>query len=292
MRNRFFVLGRIVPAAAALVLGAHGLAMAADAPAKPADLSASGAAKGILSESEFKALHQLTKVTAPPVRGEMIRIAGTSAYLSLPATGKPPFPAIVVIHEWWGLNDHIKHWADRLAADGYAALAVDLYGGRVANNPDSAMAYMKRVDQKRATATLLAAHKFLAGDARVRAARRASIGWCFGGGQSLRLAIAAPDLDAAVMYYGFPVDDPKELGKIKAHLLGIFGNKDQAIPPAAVDAFETTLVKADAAYQIRRYDAEHAFANPSSARYDQASATSAWNEVRAFLDEHLKNPHH
>jgi carboxymethylenebutenolidase len=246
---------------------------------------------GGLSEEEFKALHELSQEKAPAAQGTMIDLAGTRAYLSLPKAGAPPFPALVVVHEWWGLNDHIKHWADRLAADGYAALAVDLYEGRVAETPDSAMAYMKRVDQKRATETLLAAHAFLASDDRVRAVRRAAIGWCFGGGQSLRLAIAAPDLDAAVMYYGFPVEDPAELAKIKAHLLGIFANQDKAIPPSAVDAFDAALETAGVSHQILRFDADHAFANPSGGRYDGAAAAAAWAATREFLEDHVRRSH-
>ena len=93
---------------------------------------------GVLSEEEFKKLHELAKRDAPPLAGEMLEIDGVHAYLSLPKKGKPPFPAVLLIHEFWGLNDHIKHWADRLAADGYAALAIDLYGGQVATDPEQA----------------------------------------------------------------------------------------------------------------------------------------------------------
>lgn len=253
--------------------------------------TAPASATGAVSEKEFKALHELTTKKPPAPRGSMVPISGSSAYLSLPQKGKAPFPALVVIHEWWGLNDHIKHWADRLASDGYAALAVDLYGGRVADNRDSAMAYMKSVDEARAKEVLLAAHVFLKSDPRVKATRRGAIGWCFGGGQSLRLAISAPDLDAAVMYYGFPVTDVKELSRIKAHLLGIFSNKDGAIPPDAVNAFEAALEEADVSHQILRFDADHAFANPSSGRYDEASADAAWRAVREFLEKHVKSAH-
>lgn len=232
-----------------------------------------------------------TAAAAPPAaapRGTTIDLAGTRAYLSLPSSGSPPFPALVVVHEWWGLNDHIRHWTERLAAEGYAALAVDLYGGCVADNADSAMALMKRVDAARAREILLAGHRFLATDPRVRAARRGVIGWCFGGGQALSLALAAPDLDVAVIYYGFPVNDPDSLRAIRAHVLGIFANMDRAIPPSAVDAFEKALDEAGVAHQIQRYDADHAFANPSGPRYDGPAATRAWNEVRNFLEDHLK----
>ncbi len=243
---------------------------------------------GVLSEEGFKALHQLKTGAAPPARGVMIELAGGHAYLSLPEGAKPPLPGLVVIQEWWGLNDHIKHWTDRLAADGYAALAVDLYDGKVATNPDSAMAYMKAVDDGRALEILGAAHAFLAADPRIQARRRGSIGWCFGGGMSLKLALAAPDLDAAVVYYGRLVTDSEKLKTIKAPLLGIFGNQDQGIPPEAVNQFEAGLAAAGVTHKILRYDANHGFANPSAANYDEKNAAAAWKEARAFLAAHLK----
>ena len=237
---------------------------------------------GTLDEASFKALHELRADHAPPLHGTTIDLAGGKAYLSLPA-GTPPFPALVVVHEWWGLNEHIEHWADRLAQAGYAALAVDLYGGKVATTPDDAMAAMKAVDKAQASATITAALDFLAKDPRVTAAHRGVIGWCFGGGWSLQTALAHPELDAAVIYYGQLVTDPTELRAIKAKVLGIFGNKDQGIPPAEVDRFEAGLKAAGVDAQILRYDADHAFANPSGARYDQPSATDAWKHVEAFL---------
>lgn len=243
---------------------------------------------GALDESAFAALHDLKQEHAPKAEGTMIEIQGQRAYLSLPKDGKPPFAAVLVIHEWWGLNEHIEHWADRLAADGYAALAVDLYDGVVATTPDAAMAAMKAVDADKAKATLLAAFDFLHTDPRIAATKRGCIGWCFGGGWSLQLALAAPDLDAAVMYYGRLVDDPAQLKAIKAPLLGIFGNLDKSIPPAAVDKFEAAMRAAGRDCRILRYDANHAFANPSGQSYDQKNAAAAWKEVRAFLASKLR----
>jgi len=196
-------------------------------------------------------------------------------------------PALVVIHEWWGLNGHIKNWADRFTTTGRAALAVDLYHGIVATDPKEAMAQMRAVDEKKAVATLLAGLDFLKKDARVLASKRGSIGWCFGGGMSLQLAINAPDLDACVMYYGRPVNDPNELKKIKAPLLGNFAKKDQSIPPEAVEVFERGLKAAGVNAIINEYDANHAFANPSGQSYDAKSATAAWAAVQAFLDKNL-----
>jgi len=269
--------------AAVLILLAAGLAaQEEEKPKKEMGLT------GVLSEEEFKALHELTDKERPPPRGKMIDLGGSKAYLSLPEKGEAPLPAIVVIHEWWGLNQHVKYWADRLAADGYAALAVDLYGGKVADNRDDALAYMKAVKEDEAKAILKKAHAFLGTDPRIQATKRGCIGWCFGGGWSLQQALQTPDLDAAVIYYGRLVTDVDALKAIHAPLLCIFGNLDTGIPPAAVDEFEAALKKADRKATILRYDANHAFANPSGGRYDEKAAEDAWKHVRAFLAEHLK----
>lgn len=259
----------------------------APAAATTAAAKATPATWGGLSEEEFKALHALTGEKAPAPKGEMIEIAGARAYLSLPPNAKPPIAGIVVIHEWWGLNDHIKHWSDRLAGAGYAAVAVDLYGGTVATTPDEAMAAMKTVNAERAEEILAAAHAFLAKDPRIQAKKRGVIGWCFGGGWSLRQALAVENLDAAVIYYGRLETEPKELTKIEAKVLGIFGNQDHGIPPKTVDAFDAALTTAGVEHEIYRYDAPHAFANPSNARYNQAAATDAWSHVQAFLKANL-----
>jgi len=240
-------------------------------------------ATGPLTEEQFKALHPPPTESPVPSRGTRIDLAGTRAYLSVPP-GAGPFPAIVVVHEWWGLNSNIEHWADRLASAGWAALAVDLYGGVVATERDAAMAAMKAVDKEKAAATISAAIDFLGKDARVRATRRAVIGWCFGGGWSMQTALAHPELDGAIIYYGQLETDPAKLGAIKARVLGVFGTRDQGIPQEKVDGFEAGLKQVGVRAEIRRYDAEHGFANPSNPRYDQASSADAWQHVLAFLD--------
>ena len=242
-----------------------------------------------LSEADFKALHALTGEAAPTPRGQMIDLGGGQAYLSLPPGATAPVPGVVVIHEWWGLNDHIKHWADRLADDGYAALAVDLYGGAVAKTPDEAMAAMKTVDTAKASELLKKAVAFLGADPRVQAKKRAVMGWCFGGAWSLQTGLmAGADLAAVVMYYGRVEADAAKLAGLQAPLLGVFANQDAHITPDAVTAFEAALKAAGKDATILRYDADHAFANPSSARYDEADATAAWEKVRAFLAAKLK----
>lgn len=249
---------------------------------------------GVLDEETFARLHELKQGKAPLLRGKDIQVSvpkngegyTAKAYLSLPK--QKPLGAVLVIHEWWGLNSHIKHWADRLTTEGYAALAIDLYEGTVATDRDGARAAMQAVDPAKAIQTLRAAHAFLQTDSRVKAQRTASMGWCFGGGWSLKLAMAEPELDAAVIYYGRLVSDARQLEAIRAPVMGVFGNQDRGIPPKAVDAFAAGMKEAGRKLELRRYDANHAFANPSSARYDQKKASLAWGQVRKFLSEHLR----
>jgi carboxymethylenebutenolidase len=237
---------------------------------------------GPLSEEEFKALHALPTENKAVLKGQDIDLNGTKAYLSLPA-GKGPFPGIVVIHEWWGLNDNIKHWSDRLATAGYAALAVDLYGGVVATNRDDALNALKKVDETKALGVIKNAFDYLGSDPRIMAPKRAVIGWCFGGGYSLQAALAIPQLDGAIVYYGQLETDPAKLKAIKARLLGIFGKQDKGIPPEQVAKFDAALTQAGVRHEIFEYDAEHAFANPSNPKYDEKSSADAWTHVLAFL---------
>ncbi len=279
-------------ASAAPVVSAAASAAPTSSAAAPATADSSSPLTGVLSEQAFEKLHQLRAGSAPPRQGKMVKVAGARAYLSLPKDAKPPLPALVVIHEWWGLNEHIEHWADRLAEDGYAALAVDLYGGKVATTPGDAMALMKKVDETRARTILLAADHFMRTDPRVKASRLGGIGWCFGGRWSLELAIADPKLDADVVYYGHVPTDPEKMSTLRTPVLAFFGKRDPSIPQAHVDAFEHALETLHVDHTVYRYDAEHAFANPSGARYNEKAAADAWQHVREFLDRRLKHPAH
>lgn len=245
---------------------------------RPAEKIAGG-----LTEAEFKALHAAPAGTVAPLLGRDIEVGGAKAYLSIPAGAKAPLPGVIVVHEWWGLNDNVKHWTDRIAAEGYAALAVDLYGGTIAKTADEAMAAIQKVDDAEALAILRAGHAFLVKDERVRAPRTASIGWCFGGRKSLELALAEPELDGVVVYYGNPITDAALLAPMKAELLGVFGSRDKSIPPEKVAAFRAALTAAGERFEVREYDADHAFANPSNPRYDEANAGKAWEVTRGFL---------
>ena len=156
-------------------------------------------------------------------------------------SGKGPFPGIIVIHEWWGLNDWVKEQASKLADQGFEALAVDLYRGKVATTPDEAHELMRGVPEDRAARDLHAAFEFLKSQSNVKKDRIASIGWCMGGGYSLDVALQEPTLTAAVINYGHLAVDADSLKKINASILGSFGGQDRGIPVDDVKKFEQTL---------------------------------------------------
>ena len=252
--------------------------------ATPAPISHAPSDTGVVDEATFKAMHvpPAAGAQSTPLHGETIDLKGTRAYLSIPA-GPGPHPGIVVIHEWWGLNENIEHWADRMASAGWAAVAIDLYGGHVATTPDDALATMKAVDPEKANAIITAGIELLKSDPRIAAPKRAVIGWCFGGGWSLQTALAHPELDGAIMYYGQLETDPAKLGAMHAKLLGVFGKQDQGIPPEDVAQFDTALTTAKIDHEIHEYDAPHAFANPSNPKYNEEASADAWTHVLAFL---------
>lgn len=205
-------------------------------------------------------------------------------------TGSGPFPGIVVIHEWWGLNDWVKEQASKLADQGYVALAVDLYRGKVADNPNTAHELMRGVPEDRAARDLHAAVEFLTSQTNVKKDRIGSIGWCMGGGYSLNVALSEPTLTAAVINYGHLATDPAALHKINAAILGNFGGQDQGIPPDDVKKFEEALKKDGKQADIKIYpDAGHAFENPNNkAGYRATDAADAWQRTVKFLNETLK----
>ena len=155
--------------------------------------------------------------------------------------GKGPFPGILVIHEWWGLNDWVKEQASKLSDLGYVALAVDLYRGKVATTPDEAHEIMRGVPDDRAARDLHAAFEFLKSQSKVKQDRIASIGWCMGGGYSFNVALQEPTLTADVINYGHLATNPESLKKINASILGIFGGQDRGIPVEDVKKFEQTM---------------------------------------------------
>jgi len=210
-------------------------------------------------------------------------------YAARPKSAKGPLPGIIVIHEWWGLNDNIRAMTRRLAGEGYQALAVDLFGGTHAENPDQAMKLVNAVMQSPGSAqeNLRHAATWLEGKG---VKKMGVIGWCFGGGWSLATALMLPDkIDATVIYYGHLETDPAKLAKLKHPVLGAFGAEDKSIPPDAVHAFEAALKKQGTPVDVKIYEgAGHAFANPSGGAYRPEAAKDAWQRTTAFLAKSLK----
>ncbi len=204
--------------------------------------------------------------------------------------GKGPFPAIVVIHEWWGLNDWVKEQASKLADQGYVTLAIDLYHGKVAATPDEAHELMRGVPNDRATTDLLAASSYLRAQKNVNPNKVGAIGWCMGGGYALDLALNDPKLAAVVINYGHLAAETDSLKKINAPVLGIFGAQDRGIPEPDVRKFESGLKSLGKPVEITIYpDAGHAFENPNNKQgYRAADAADAWQKTVTFLAKNLK----
>jgi len=204
--------------------------------------------------------------------------------------GKGPFPALIVIHEWWGLNDWVKDQASKLSDQGYVTLAVDLYRGKVATTPDMAHEIMRGVPEDRAKRDLHAAFQFLAAQSNVRKDRIGSIGWCMGGGYSLDVALQEPTLAATVINYGHLATDVEALKKINAPILGLFGAQDHGITPDDVKKFGATLDQLGKKVDVNIYpDAGHGFENPNNKDgYRATDAEDAWQRTVDFLGSTLK----
>jgi carboxymethylenebutenolidase len=203
--------------------------------------------------------------------------------------GKGPFPGIVVVHEWWGLNDWVKEQASRLSDQGYVSLAIDLYRGKVATTPDEAHEIMRGVPEDRAARDLHSAVEYLKTQPNVKNDRIASIGWCMGGGYSFDVALQEPSLTAVVVNYGHLASDPASLRKINASILGIFGGQDRGIPADDVKKFEQSMKQMGKKVEIVIYpDAGHGFENPNNkAGYRAEDAADAWKRTVKFLAESL-----
>jgi len=205
--------------------------------------------------------------------------------------GNGPHPAIVVIHEWWGLNDWIKEQAANYAKQGYVALAVDLYRGKVADNPETAHELMRGLPQDQGVRDLVAAVHFLESRKDVKRGDMGAVGWCMGGGYAAQLAIAAPSLKAVAINYGALPTDKSQLARIHAAILGNFGGKDQGIPPEAVHNFEAAMKSLGKSVDAKIYpDSGHAFENPNNkAGYRPEDASDALQRIDQFLAAHLKH---
>lgn len=213
-----------------------------------------------------------------------------TGYLVQPQ-GETDLPAVVVIHEWWGLNQHIKDAADRLAAEGYVVLAADLYGSEVATVPDRAreLSGSVRGNPGEAINNLNAAVEHLSELPSVNSSRVAALGWCFGGGFSMQLALnTTQPLAATVIYYGNLVTDEQQLSAIEWPVMGVFGTEDQAVPVETAREFDAALDSAGVVNEIYIYEeVGHAFANPSGDNYAPEETADAWEKTLAFLSRYV-----
>ena len=226
------------------------------------------------------AADRLEEVSITTAGGRNVKAA-----LALPET--LPAPAVLLVHEWWGLNDQIKSVAAEFAAQGYVALTVDLFG-KVATSPDEAMSQVRGLDPEAATDTLVSWIEWLKKNDRTTG-KVATIGWCFGGGWALNAALATP-VDATVVYYGNVAKSAEELESLQGPVLGHFGTLDQSINEDMVKGFEQAMREAGKANQltVHWYEADHAFANPTGARHDAEDTALAWSRTLEFLNQHLR----
>ncbi len=235
-----------------------------------------------------------TTAPAREVAGETVRYGQMDGkdligYLAKPADATAETPALLVVHEWWGLNDNIKKTADRLAGEGYIALVADLYGGETASIPKEAIKLMMALmaDTSKGDENVKQAYRYL--DEIVGAPRIGSIGWCMGGRWSLRTAVLFPDdIDATVIYYGNTTDDEAELAPLKMPVLGNFAADDPVVKVESVKAFTAVMENLGKDIDVKIYEgAQHGFSNPSGMAYNAEAAEDAWRRTIGFLSEHL-----
>jgi carboxymethylenebutenolidase len=192
---------------------------------------------------------------------------------------------LFVIHEWWGLNDHIKKESEKMWNDfGFNVIALDLYDQKVATTREEAGAVMQALKTERAVSIIQGALNYAGKSAKIF-----TIGWCFGGGWSLQTGLlAGPQLAGTIMFYGQPEKDIDKLKTLNADVIGFFGNRDQWPSPAMVDEFRDNMQKAGKTLLLNRYEADHAFANPSNPKFDKAATEDSYKKLSAFIRERMK----
>lgn len=285
----------------ALSLGACGSGDKPASTAAPADVAATNAPRAAPDASAPAPAASAPAPTAAPAESGVGLLEQDVAYgegrktnlvgfLAMPRDAAEPLPGIIVIHEWWGLNDEVKTMARRLASEGYVALAVDLYGGATATTPEKAQTLMTTLlaDREAGRRNLRQAYDYL--EKYALAPRIGSIGWDLGGSWSLQTALLYPDqLDALVMYYGEIAVDRDQLAKLRVPILGFFGAEDKSIPVRDVQSFRTTLSQLGKNAEVLiMIGADHGFANPSGSHYNEQSAAEAWTKTLEFLKHNLK----
>ena len=214
-----------------------------------------------------------------------------NGYLAEPQQGSKA-PAMVVIQEWWGLQDQIKGVADKLAKQGYRALVPDLYRGKVALEANEAKHLMEGLNFGDAAGQdIRGAVQFLKKDSK----KVGVTGFCMGGALTVLSACNVPEMDAGVIWYGYPPLQYVDATKIKAPLMGHWAIHDQAFPISGVDELEKKLRDAKVKFEFHRYDAKHAFANETAdskkldmLRYNPSAAATAWERTMDFLGKNLK----
>lgn len=213
----------------------------------------------------------------------------TSAFVAYPPT-RTAAPAVIVAHEWWGLNAQIRSAARRLARDGgYVVIVPDLYHGKVADDPEQAHVLMRGLELPVADADFAAATRYLRSDRRVKG-RIAVMGFCMGGGVALDFGLHDPTLAAVVMFYGPPNTDPAQLAALRAPVMAHFGVKDDGIPPAKVEQFAAAMKQAGRDLKVYSYaGAGHAFMNDARPSYAPDAARQAWARTLDFLQHQLRD---
>ncbi len=214
--------------------------------------------------------------------------AGTGAFVAYPP-GTDAAPAVIVVHEWWGLNGQIREVARSLARQGYVAIVPDLYHGKVASDPDAAHVLMRGLDEDGAVADLDAAAAWVRAEPRTASRRYGVMGFCMGGHLAELLAFHDAGISAAVVFYGVPESRPERIAALRAPLIGHFGAEDQGIDTSRVEAFRRALEGAGKKAEIYVYaGAGHAFMNQEQKSYRPEAARLAWVRTLAFLQKYLK----
>lgn len=238
------------------------------------------------STKEFQKAHEapLPYTHVSMAGGKMIQFKtadGSMANAFMIKSVKKSNKYLFVYQEWWGLNDYIKKQSEVFYNDlkDVNVMAIDMYDGKIATTPEDAGKYMSAAEPKRLQTIIEGAISYVGKDAKI-----ASVGWCFGGGLSLKSAmLEGKQAVGCVMYYGMPEKDVAKLKTLNCDVLGLFAGKEQWISPAVVSQFEKDMASAGKSVKVKSYDADHAFANPSNPKYDKAATEDAYGLTINYL---------
>jgi carboxymethylenebutenolidase len=239
-------------------------------------------------ETQFRMAHdEPLPFTLADAKGTAVKVKaadGTECMGYEVKAAKPSKSVVFMVHEWWGLNDYIKQQADMLSTElGVTVIALDLYDGKVATTREDAGKAMQGLKPERAQVIVQAFAKYVGADAKI-----GTVGWCMGGMYSLQSALTLGKQAAAcVMYYGMPELDAKKLANLNAPVLGLFGKQDQWPKPEIVETFQKTMKEVGKSVEVKMYDANHAFANPSNPNFNKAFTEDAHKLTVEFFKKHL-----